>query len=846
LGFQPVDPNLRAPSASPGAFGAQIGQAIQGLGQSGEQAASTAFQIASNLQTLQVHADMNQRFHQLQDYIQKKNFGDPSDPNAPPGFYSLQGQDAVKAYPDAIRDINNFQQNLSTGLPPAAQSEFEEITRRYADGQFSEMGQHYIRQNQAYLNDTDQAVIDGDHQNAVAYYNNPDAFMNALADSQRTVVRMSQRNGLSGEAVNQAVADNRSKLFSAVIDRQAQENPLAAWQFYQAHQGQIGGVYQAAIEQQLAPKINLWNSGNVADSIMSGNTGQVAASVAQTAQEEGVDPSLALTTAKIESGMGRNLGNAGSTAKGIFQLTDGTWATQGGTAANRNDPTAQVQLGIKNLGQAQQAAQTALGRAPEPWETYIVHQQGIAGGPALLKADPNASAVDVLTPLYASQGGASAARQAIVNNGGTATMTAGQFLALWQHRYDQAASTVQVPLSPSLASAVGASPSAPPGVPTSPDPRAHLADWLAQANGVPDFRGDQNPVFQNMVAERIKQKVGEIEYGQQQTDRAAKSVLVSAAMGMPNPAALPINGTGAPPAMKSAPPMSLEEMFQQSPQSQQAFLAADPETQRSVMEMLRQNANQGPPATEAAIDRYYQLRSESVNAPADFLKENLADHDLVTSMPREYLHQLMNIQSSIDKNAAAQAQRQISLTHAREVVMPDLLAAGIDPNAGRKSPNSPAATAFAAFDGRLDEALQQFQQTNNRRPNDSEIKSMGETLLTPGYLRGTGSLWGLLPNDTSTRLFAAQAAGNDAKFYPAIPSTDRAAIVTAYQSKHGGQLPTDAQVQTYWMMGRSMRSPAAGSGGPPRPRLPFAPVDNGAAPPAAPTQAMQVGPVPAS
>ena len=30
----------------------------------------------------------------------------------------------------------------------------------------------------------------------------------------------------------------------------------------------------------------------------------------------------------------------------------------------------------------------SMGRAPTPAELYLMHQQGIAGGPALLKADP--------------------------------------------------------------------------------------------------------------------------------------------------------------------------------------------------------------------------------------------------------------------------------------------------------------------------------------------------------------------------------------------------------------------------------------------------------------------------
>lgn len=72
-------------------------------------------------------------------------------------------------------------------------------------------------------------------------------------------------------------------------------------------------------------------------------------------------------------------------------------------------------------------------------KAYLAHQQGVAGAAALLKADPNAKASDVLAPFY--KDGVNV--KAITGNGGTADMTAGQFADMWKGRYQSAASLFQ-------------------------------------------------------------------------------------------------------------------------------------------------------------------------------------------------------------------------------------------------------------------------------------------------------------------------------------------------------------------------------------------------------------------
>jgi hypothetical protein len=146
--------------------------------------------------------------------------------------------------------------------------------------------------------------------------------------------------------------------------------------------------------------------------------GAMAQAIAGEAQRQGVDPSTALTIWSAEGGVTNPATkNPSSSATGIFQHTSGTWSDLGGTDQDRLDASRQVQLGVALTRQNNAALARDLGRQPQPWEVYLGHQQGIDGATALLHADPNANAGNVVGNP-----------KAITGNGGTTEMTAGQFI----------------------------------------------------------------------------------------------------------------------------------------------------------------------------------------------------------------------------------------------------------------------------------------------------------------------------------------------------------------------------------------------------------------------------------
>jgi hypothetical protein len=104
---------------------------------------------------------------------------------------------------------------------------------------------------------------------------------------------------------------------------------------------------------------------------------------------------------------------------------------------NPNDP-ASVQ---REVADHSRILRSALGRDPAPWELYLTHQQGRAGGPALLKADPNMPAWQAIRRFYRSD---AIAKSAIHGNlYGAArsvpaeNITVGQFNNWWKDRFNR-------------------------------------------------------------------------------------------------------------------------------------------------------------------------------------------------------------------------------------------------------------------------------------------------------------------------------------------------------------------------------------------------------------------------
>lgn len=180
----------------------------------------------------------------------------------------------------------------------------------------------------------------------------------------------------------------------------------------------------------------------------------VAGTIDAAATAAGLDPSTMRTVALIESGGDPKAADPGNPNKGLFQLSsDIMQAGGGGDVMNAAD---NARAAAAELRRFSDDFSEKFGRAPSAAELYLMHQQGEAGGLALM-ANPTAPAWQAVRKFYGSDG---VAQKAIWGNipddvkkqfpGGVTTVSAGDFSHLWATKVGQfggGSATARAPLS---------------------------------------------------------------------------------------------------------------------------------------------------------------------------------------------------------------------------------------------------------------------------------------------------------------------------------------------------------------------------------------------------------------
>ena len=433
----------QAPAA---AFGT-AGQALQGAGQAGMRAADAGTEIATRQAALHNQIAANAAFNQLEDGTFNLQFGDPNKPGDG-GFYGMRGEEALRAYPEKVKAMQDLRDQISQGLNPMQQIQFDQFSRRYVAMNQQQMGMHRAQQQLVWGDQTAQATQSLALRGAGSFANDDTRFNASMADGLIAIDHQAAVNGWAPDMIAAKKAAFTSEAQMARITRMSVDDPVSAKNYLDQHASDLQPAAFAQLSERLQAQSDRAQGEGVAQSVIGGGpvpqySGAVSDLTRKEAVAQGVDPSTALATAQIESKMGTAPNRPGSQYQGVFQMGPDAWAARGGTPDQRGDVGAQVHFGVANLAHAQTVAADAMGGQAPGWATYLVHQQGDAGGAALLKADPTENAVAALAPAYG--GNQAAAQRAIVQNGGSADMTVGQFQGVWQSRFHMAGGNGAMP-----------------------------------------------------------------------------------------------------------------------------------------------------------------------------------------------------------------------------------------------------------------------------------------------------------------------------------------------------------------------------------------------------------------
>jgi len=444
--------------ASPADFGAATTQGLQQAGADFTKTADFYGEVAADNAT-----------NNLLDARDKLMYGDPSKtvigpdgtPTADTGFLGLRGAAAMKAAPEVSAQLDEAIKDQQDGLEtPMARQAFENQSRRYRAQTLEQIGSHSDEQQKVWATSTNQTSADLAINQAARSPTDPAT----IAQSQEQIRQAYAKNAaLAGTDPRGAILKADQDLALARIRSLVGSDDPAQREQAQTVLDQnagvlgsmpnydqiVGTVKTAVINSQLGPATDSFVHSALAGAQASVGSGAPTAPfvakgagydrVTAAAQKAGASPEetdLALKTVRAESSGNPDAVNGSHS--GVFQ-----YGPNGPRSVE--DQTSQFITDAR----ANKATLTAAGiAAPTESDLYLMHQQGPAGGKALLTAPPETGAIAALTPAY--RGNVAVATEAIAGNIGmpyktpeqrtaanavAATMTAGQFRDQWAQKF---------------------------------------------------------------------------------------------------------------------------------------------------------------------------------------------------------------------------------------------------------------------------------------------------------------------------------------------------------------------------------------------------------------------------
>lgn len=495
-GYSPLQ-TVSPDDAPPSDYQTSQPRAAQGLQQLGEGAAQAGQffdQVASD-----------NAFNDYQDKATKLLRGDPNKtvmgPDGQPvpdtGYYGLQGRAALDARPQVQQQLDTLAQQTRDQLSSQTQvAAFETYSRRYRANAEMDIGSHADTEAKKWYGQVNSTSAKNALDAIAANPLDSSNLLNNASELTNAYTKQAMIEGAQpGDPVFQdAIRRARVDAVKTQIVAVGAQDPSRALQMTDKAQGLLGADY-AQIRDTLRARADEADANTLASSAMNAAQPHIAATAAATSPSQpvyqqastqipgGMTADGLAHTVQIESG-GRDVTNA-SGHVGYGQFSDATWKEYG-AGGNPHD------LGDSVAGIQRYAAANArylaprIGRQPTDAELYIAHQQGPGGALALL-TNPNANAARLV------------GQSAITGNGGTTSMTAAQFVAMWTHKFNGTTPSSGVvpegPRSVINTAPVGAPQQSVPagGIPASPDMVGANSAVAVPVPTVPDASNDNTP-----------------------------------------------------------------------------------------------------------------------------------------------------------------------------------------------------------------------------------------------------------------------------------------------------------------------------------------------------------------
>lgn len=248
-------PYQNVPAATPEAFGAMGARALQGTGQSFEQAGDQTSQTAimqAQFRNEQSAMSAGTAFQQGADDLANGNAD-----KGIVGYNTLRGKAAIDqqgAYQTQLQQ--QYDQARSSLTNPAAQRMFDQYARWGLRSAMGRMGDHAAQQTVQYNYSEARGAVDVAQQTMANGADDADTWSSGLAAVQEASMRSSRIMGLDGDAAEAQRQKDLSKPYVDRVTQLATRDPVAAQSFYRQNIGMIEPNVRYGLERMLNETTN--------------------------------------------------------------------------------------------------------------------------------------------------------------------------------------------------------------------------------------------------------------------------------------------------------------------------------------------------------------------------------------------------------------------------------------------------------------------------------------------------------------------------------------------------------------------------------------------------------------
>lgn len=257
-----VRPTFAAPSPlAAGAFGAGVGQAIQGFSRAGQGFGGTLLDIQTQQLIEKNEADAKNADLEYSKRVRDLMFGDGTQDN--PGYYGLEGQNATEAFGATQTQLAAIREQVASGI------ENERVRKMYNESSAVRLDQelqratlHNFQAGKKASVDASDARVKEFADDAVARYNDPAAVKQNKTAGVAEVINFWADRGADDDTVKTKVGEFTTEFHDAQVKRHlAGGDHLAAQAYFDKHIEEIDGRAHSKILEDIAKTVTTDTAG---------------------------------------------------------------------------------------------------------------------------------------------------------------------------------------------------------------------------------------------------------------------------------------------------------------------------------------------------------------------------------------------------------------------------------------------------------------------------------------------------------------------------------------------------------------------------------------------------------